>query len=120
MRRLGLLTATILISACRPWCATPPDLWTPAAYGAEAAAVAATDAFIAEQLKLGRTRPSAELDAASRALGAADAAELAAIGKEDCLARRDAARFARARGLSPLTASNYLAERFGVRACADR
>jgi len=120
MRRLGVLTAAILLSGCRPWCAAPKELWDPAAYGAEAGAVAATDDFIAEQLKLGRARPQAELDAAARALGAADAAELAAIKDRDCLARRDSARFAAARELSAATAEAYLRSRFGIRACADR
>lgn len=82
--------------------------------------MAATDGFIAEQLRLGRDRPSAELDAAARALGAADAAELAAIKDGSCLERRDAARFAAARGLRPETAESYLGARFGIRACADR
>jgi hypothetical protein len=120
MRRLGALTAAILFSGCRPWCATPPQLWSPSVYGAEAGAVAATDDFIATELKLGQARPRAELDEAARALGAIDAAELASIKDENCLARRDAARFAAARGLRVETAESYLGARFGVRACADR
>ena len=120
MRRLGALTAAILFSGCRPWCATPPESWDPSAYGAEAGAVAATDNFIADELRLGRARPTAELDTAARALGAADAAELAAIKDRNCLERRDAARFAAARAMSPATAEAYLGARFGIRACADR
>lgn len=120
MRRLGIFAAAILCGGCRPWCATPRELWTPAAYGAEAEAVAATDVFIAEQVQLGRARPEAELDAAARALGAADAAELSSIKDESCLPRSALARFSRARGLSEGTARSYLAERFGVTACADR
>ena len=119
MRWLALLS-TILSFGCRPWCAKTEERWNPSVYGAEAGAVAATDDFIAEQLKLERARPPAELDAAARALGAADAAELAAIKDEDCLAGRDAARFAAARGLSAATASDYLETRFGIRACAGR
>lgn len=120
MRRLTLLAAAILVSGCRPWCATPPELWSPAAYGPESAAVAETDAFIAEQVRLGRARPAAELDAAAQALGARDAAELAAIKGESCLAQGALARFARARGLSEATARTYLADRFGIAPCGGR
>jgi|SRR6185312_43448 len=118
--RFALLTAALLACGCRPWCATPAELWTPSSYGAEAAAVAATDAFISEQVRLGRARPAAELDAAARAVGAADSTELAAIKDESCLASGDLSRFARARGLSEATASAYLADRFGVAPCRER
>lgn len=120
MRRLALLTVAVLVCGCRPWCATPPELWTPAAYGSEADAVAATDAYIAEQVRLEMDRPPAELDAAARALGASGAAELAALRERNCLTGENLARFAAARGLRPSTASEYLADRFGIAPCRER
>lgn len=120
MRRLAFLTAAVFACGCRPWCAMPRALWTPSAYGSEAAKVAETDAFIAEQVRLGRARPSAELDAAARALGADDAAELSALSRASCLGSSELERFARARSLRPSTASAYLADRFGVAPCRER
>jgi hypothetical protein len=118
MRRLAVLAA-VLLGGCRPWCAQSAETWTPAAYGAEAGAVAATDELISREFERGRGRPLAELDAAARAVGADDAAELAAVARGACLSSVAVGRFARARGLSVPTTEAYLAARFGVAVCGE-
>ncbi|MFI5349375.1 MAG: hypothetical protein ACHQ2Z_07520 [Elusimicrobiota bacterium] len=122
MRRLLLLSMAISLSACKayPWCSDLAESLDPSVFGADAAAVAATDAFIRTELELGWDRPLDELGAAARALGATDAAELAVVIENGCFAGRDVARFAQARGMRAESAESYLASRFGVTACADR
>lgn len=128
MRRLALLAAASLLSACfiEPTDGSPRRLSGAdrTVYGSDLPAVEETDAFLTAELARGDRAEPARLDLTAKAVGLRDGAELAAVVGGDCLARRDLARFARARfararRLGPASAGTYLRRRFGVRVCPD-
>jgi hypothetical protein len=123
MRWIGLVLASALLSGCHsdPDCAVPSGPLDAAAYGAEAAAVAAADEFILGELGAARAAggwDAARLDEAARSLGFSGGGELAEIVERGCLRGDDVPRFARARGVSGEAAARYLQSRFGLAACA--
>ncbi|MFI5347673.1 MAG: hypothetical protein ACHQ51_14960 [Elusimicrobiota bacterium] len=127
MRRLGVLTAAVLLSGCfiepsdvstRPFAPGAADR---VAFGSELPAVLATDAVVREELARARPLDASDprrFDAAARRLGLADGAELIASVGGECLEPRALRAFAAARGLSEGAAGLYLSRRFGaVLAC---
>ncbi len=119
---LAFAVAAAPLAGCHtdPECSAPPV--DAESFGAEAEAVAATDAFIREELAAARAAGGLDaerLGAAARGLGFSDSAELSAAAARGCAGPGDLARFSAARGLSAAAAKAYLRARFDVPACAN-